>query len=314
MSVGIINETVALENTEPVSVAKEQQKKKWIKQIVREPFVHFVVLGIAIFFIGNYFKHHHFNEQYEIRLTDKDVYRIASLWEKQYGSVPSKEQLQSLVDNHIREEVLYREGLSAGLEKNDEVIRRRIAQKQEFLFQDLAVIEEPTDDKLKNYYDQKKANYTVPAKLSFSHVYFSPDVAGEDDAVQRAKQALNKLSAIDANRAPELGDRFAYLYDYSNQSKEDIYHLFGGSPFADSIFTFPHHKWFGPVRSGYGWHLVYVNGLSEIAYQPFDEVKERIKADYLQNERDQKNNESYKKMKNKYTIVRDYQLPGDEKK
>jgi len=316
MSAEVVDEDVSLKNIKlkPNGSVQEPPKKTWFQLILREPFFHFVVLGISLFFIGDYFKKHHYNEQYVINVTNKDVYRLASMWEKQYGAIPTDGQLQSLLDNYIREEVLYREGQEAGFGKNDEVVRRRIAQKQEFLFQDLAVVEEPTDDDLKKYYEKKKSKYTVPAKLSFSHIYFSPDVAGEDAAIERAKAALKEVEAKNLNRAPELGDRFAYLYDYSNQSKEDIYHLFGGSVFTDSIFYFPAHKWHGPVRSGYGWHLVYVNGLSDVSYQPFEEIREKVKADYLQDTRDEKNDESYKKLEGKYTIVRNYQLFGDEKK
>ncbi len=298
----------------PEGRQKAPSKKSWFQLILREPFAHFVVLGILIFVIGDYFKKHHFNEQYVINVTNKDVYRLASMWEKQYGAIPANEQLQSLLDNYIREEILYREGLEAGLGKDDEVIRRRIAQKQEFLFQDLAVIKEPIEDDLKNYYEKNKTKYALPEKLSFSHIYFSPDIAGEDAAFARATNALKELAGKDINRAPELGDRFAYLYDYANQSQEDIYHLFGSSVFTDSIFHFPVHKWHGPVHSGYGWHLVYVNGLSDLSYQPYSSIKDKVKTDYLQQASDDKNNESYKKLESKYTIIRNYELFKNEKK
>jgi len=316
MSTEGTNEHLVLDTDKVTSdqVQKVSVKKSWFSLLIREPFAHFLVLGVVIFFIGEYFKKHHFNEQYEIRITNKDVYRMASLWEKQYGSIPAPIQLQSLIDNYIHEEVLYREGMEAGLIKDDEVVRRRIAQKEEFLFQDLAVIDDPTEDQLKEYYEKNKSKYTVPEKLSFSHIYFSPDVAGEDDAFKRATGVLKELQGKNLNRAPELGDRFAYLYDYANQSKEDIYHLFGGSVFTDSIFYFPVKKWHGPVHSGYGWHLVYVNGLSAVAYQPLNEIKEKVKADYLQDTRDRKNAEVYKKLEDKYIIVKDYEIPGIDKK
>jgi peptidyl-prolyl cis-trans isomerase C len=316
MSTEGTNEHLVLDTDKITSdqAQKVPAKKSWFGLLIREPFAHFLVLGVLIFFIGEYFKKHHFNEQYEIRITNKDVYRMASLWEKQYGSIPAPIQLQSLIDNYIREEVLYREGLEAGLIKDDEVVRRRIAQKEEFLFQDLAVIDDPTEDQLKEYYEKNKSKYTVPEKLSFSHIYFSPDVAGEDYAFKRATNVLKELQSKNLNRAPELGDRFAYLYDYANQSKEDIYHLFGGSIFTDSIFYFPVKKWHGPVHSGYGWHSVYVNGLSAVAYQPLSEIKEKVKTDYLQDTRDRKNAEVYKKLEDKYIIVKDYEIPGIDKK
>lgn len=298
----------------PVHHDETLVKNNWYRTVLKEPFFHFVVLGILVFFIGGYFKKHHFSEQYEIRLTNKDVYRLASLWEKQYGSVPNREQIQSLLDNYIREEVLYREGVEAGLSDDDEVIRRRIAQKQEFLFQDMAVIEEPKEDDLKKYYESHKDRYQMPAKLSFSHIYFSPDIAGEDAAVKRATQVLKLITSKGSTRGPELGDRFAYLYDYANQSKDDIFHLFGGSAFTDSIFHFPAGKWHGPLRSGYGWHLVYVTGLSPLSYQSFGEVKDKVRIDYLQKERDEKNAASYKKLEGKYRIIQEYELAGNEKK
>lgn len=281
------------------------EKTSKFRKLLKEPFLHFLVLGGLIFLIGDYVKHHSDHERYEITVGKEELYRLASLWEKQYGAVPSKTELKALADNFVREEILYREGLEMGLDKNDEVIRRRIAQKLEFLQQDLVIIKDPTDQELRAYYEKNQTKYSLPEKVSFTHVYFSGDNGGDASALTRARTVLADLQAKKLNRAPELGDRFAYLYDYSELSETNVVHQFGESELSKKIVSLPQGQWSGPLQSGYGYHLVYVTGKTAPAVQPLAEVKEKVTADYVLALREKKNNEAFAKIADKYTILKD---------
>ena len=287
--------------TLPSAETPLRKRRKWLN----EPFLHFLVLGGILFLVSQYVQQVRNRERYEIKLGKEQLARLASLWEKQYGASPDEKQLQALADNFIREEILYREGLDLGLDKNDEVIRRRVVQKQEFLQEDLAIVQHPDEATLQHYYSQQKDKYFSPAKVSFTHIYFSPDLAGEKDLLLRAKTVLAQVKAEGRARAPELGDRFPYLYDYAEQSESNVVHQLGESELSKNILSLPVGQWSGPLRSGYGYHLVHVTGKTSLAAPPYAEIKEKLLADYLQDTREEKNKEALSQLAKQYTILKE---------
>ena len=136
-----------------------------------------------------------------------------------------------MIESHLREEVLYREGLALGLDQNDTIIRRRLAQKMEFLFEDLADQVEPTDEELKRYFDKYNDKYLLPARVSFSHIYFNVDRHGEA-AYGNAKQLLKKLQSHKPSllRASDQGDRFMLEYDYAQKIQQEVANVFVSRP------------------------------------------------------------------------------------
>jgi peptidyl-prolyl cis-trans isomerase C len=279
-----------------------KKKKSLLSKIAREPFLHFILLGVLIYVIADYIKAGKDTKRYEINISDNDLYRIASLWEKQYGTIPTQKELENIVHNFVREEVFYREGLEMGLDKEDEVVRRRIAQKLEFLQQDLVIVNEPSEEELQEYFEKNTAKYLVPEKISFTHVFFSPDKGGDENAIQRANEVRKKLLAKEINRAPESGDRFPFLFDYSDISQTDLVHLLGESDLSEKVYSLPAKEWSEPLKSGYGYHLVYINSKKPDTLPALSEVREKVKADYLEEARLKKNEEAFEKVKNKYTI------------
>ncbi len=136
----------------PTAPAPEWRRTTVLKRLAREPFVHFLLIGALIFVAGGVLKGRSDAARYRVTL-DKDVLGTLALrWEKQYGSPPSAEQLKSLGESFVKEEILYREGLALYLDRDDEIIRRRVAQKLQFLQQDLAIAKDPTDEDLRAYY------------------------------------------------------------------------------------------------------------------------------------------------------------------
>ena len=271
------------------------------KAIAREPLLHFFVAGLAIFLVGN--QHAADPLRHRIVVDDKLVARLLGNYTQQYGSAPTSQQLAFLVDRHVRQEILYREGLALGLDVDDEIIRRRVAQKFEFLQQDVAVAARPADAELQVFYDSHRDRYTESAKVSFSHIYFSPDRGGEQAAQSRASHALALLRDQVVTRAPERGDRFADLYDYASLGVTDLQRLFGDAPLSQELFNAPVGQWAGPLRSGFGWHLVFVNRREAAYTPPFDAVREQVQEDFLHNARDADNAAAFAKLASQYTVV-----------
>ncbi len=274
-----------------------------IRRIASEPFVHFVILGVAIFVLSGLARDWRDTRRYSIALDSAALRALVSRWERQYGGPPTPQQLGSAARNQVREEILYREGLALGLDREDEIVRRRVAQKVEFLLNDLAIVKEPTEAELRGWYDGHPEAYSEPARVSFTHVYFSPDRDGDEGASHRAVEELARLRTSGEARAPDRGDRFPYPYDHASVSGPEVVRLFGDSPLAEAALDAPLNRWWGPIRSGYGWHLLYVSGRSDPRVRPFADVKEKVAADLVAAARERANAQAFGKLQAKYAIT-----------
>ena len=270
-----------------------------LKRILTEPFVHFLVIGAALFLFGERLEQQQQADRYAISVGSAELKRFASLWEKQYGGQPSAAELDELAENYIRQEVLYREALSLGLDKGDEVVKRRMVQKLEFLQQDLWTAQEPPEAELHAYYRDHAERYQQPERVSFRQLYFSADQPG--DARQRAAKALVELDW----GKPQSGDRFPDNAEFTQQSRADVKRVFGNSPVAFFLFEQPPRRWAGPFQSGLGWHLVYVEDKTPATQAEFESVRLAVKNDWQQALRQRKNTEAFNTLKQRYTIVRE---------
>ena len=112
------------------------------------------------------------------------------------------------------------------------------------------------------------------------------------------------LQAGNATRDPDRGDRFADRYDFASVDPAAVRRLFGDSAFADDLFRAPLHRWSGPYRSGFGWHLVYVDDRVAARIRPLDEVREQVRADAMAAVRQRRSTEAFDDVARKYTITR----------
>jgi hypothetical protein len=291
--------TAATEST-PVSEPRRARARAWLKFVVHEPFFQFSVLGLLIWGGVEIWSAH--NDRYTIDIGPPQRERIAASYLKQFGQLPTPDQRHGLIDRQIREEIFLREGLALNLDKGDEIVRRRIAQKYEFLQSDLAVPESPTPEVLQRWFEQNKLRYLKSQRVAFSQVYFSGDQQGEQTARKRAIDTLAKLRAGSVSRAPDLGDAFPGPADVAALTPEDATRLFGDCDLSHALFKLPMGQWAGPYRSGYGWHVVYITGYQAPRLPALSEVHERVLADYLEEQRRILNERAFEKLRSKYTI------------
>lgn len=277
-----------------------------LARIAREPLTHFLAIGLSLLLLAQW-RAGSETDRYRIVVDAAAERRLEATYQQQYGAAPSSEQLQFLIDSYVRQEILYREGLALGLDRDDEIVRRRVAQKYEFLQQDASIVREPSDAEVESFYQSNRERYAVPQRVSFSHVYFSPE-SGDAAARARASDALGALESGQATRAPDRGDRFADRYDFASVDPSAVRRLFGDSAFADDLFRAPVHRWSGPYRSGFGWHLVYVDERFGARIRPLDEVRERVRADAMAAVRLKKSTQAFDEVARKYTIARS--VPG----
>jgi len=276
-----------------------------IGRLLREPLLQFLLFGLLLF-AGYHLLNRNPDprEQPErIELTADDLRQIRIAWLAQGRSELTSEEMQSLVDAKVREEILYREALALGLDKGDTIVKRRMAQKMEFVFEDVAALREPTADDLTVWFEKNSERFRLPARATFRHLYFSPDRRGPRTRADAA-QGLEKVAGKPAD-SPEtmaLADRFMFQDYYADRSFDDVAKTFG-PPFARALFQITPGSWAGPIESGYGWHLVWVDALTPARVPPFDEVEPDVKTGWIEDQRAQIRQRSFEAMRTRYQVV-----------
>jgi len=277
-----------------------------LRGLLAEPLVHFMLAGAALICAERI--HESLASGNRIQVTAAHVRQLARQYALQFGSHPDAQTLEALIRRDIDEEILYRQGLALKLDQDDEIVRRRIVQKMQFLMQDLSVPTEPTPAQLQAYYRAHQDRYATPARVSFSHIYFSPDRDGEAAARARA-QAVVAMLPERTTRAPERGDPFPDLYDFSAYDAEQIQRLFGRTPFASAVLLVAPGRWAGPFRSGYGWHLIYVDSRESPSLPPLSAVREAVRRDYLEEAQAQANGAAFDQLARRFKVVREDRAP-----
>jgi len=276
-----------------------------LKRWLREPLVHFLLLGLALFTV--YSALHRGPGQggslNRIELTEDDLRQMSITWVAQGRPSPTPEQMKSLVENKVHEEILYREALALGLDKEDTIVKRRLAQKMEFLAEDVSDLREPTPEELKVWFEKNAERFALPARATFRHLYFSPDRRGEhthDDAAH----ALQQLAGKPANWSGVTGlaDPFMFQDYYGDRSFEQMATQFGPQ-FAQALFRLVPGLWQGPIESGYGWHLVFVDSITPVRVPAFEEVEADVKTAWVAEQREEFKRKAYAAMRARYEVV-----------
>ena len=270
-----------------------------LRPLWREPLTHFLFFGIVIFVVAHALEAR--SSRYTIAITPADLTRIENSYIQQYGAAPDPSQIRTMVDNYIREEIYLREGLALGLDKNDEIVRRRVAQKFQFLQADMATPREPSEAALRQWFDQHRGAFTVPARRSFEQRYFAIDQRGEAAARALASDAATRLAH---GQAAPAGDEFPGPKVIARLAQDDAERLFGGKDFASAAFAAKPGQWVGPLRSGFGWHVLRVTDVVPARARSFDEARADAHRVWQEQDRLARNAEAYRQLLARYTINR----------
>jgi len=272
-------------------------------KLLREPLIHFMLIGACIYLLYGFFSEPVVQEDDKtIIVTAGEVEWMQASWLKRWNRPPTAEEFKGLLQQYIKETVLYREALTMGLNKHDMVIRRRLAQKLEFLAKDLVSLTPPSTEDLQTYFEQHRERYQKPVRYTFTQVFIDPDKR-DDKTLDDAEAIKNKLIAEGIiDNAGNLGDDFMLQNYYPEKEPMEIQKLFG-SGFVESLQKLSAEQWHGPVLSGYGVHLVYINSIIEPAATKFDEVRERVQQDWSADRGNELNDQFYKNLREQYTVI-----------
>jgi hypothetical protein len=249
-----------------------------LRPLLREPLLHFLVLGAALF--GLHAAVAPPPRDGRIVVSADFVEGLRHEHVARTGRPPTPEEEQALVDRFVDEEVLTREAVLLGLDRGDPIVRRRLAQKMLFVAEDAAAAREPSPADLERYLAAHADRYRDPPRRSFQHVFLSRDRRGDDVA----RDAERLRASLDAGASPEgAGDPFLQGAVFTRRTPVEIEAVFGHA-FAEAVTNTTARGWTGPIPSAYGVHLVRVTEQLDGAVPPLAAVLARVRAD-LRDER-----------------------------
>jgi hypothetical protein len=280
-----------------------------MKALLREPLIHFLLIGALLFLLFEVFDDPAGSQSSRIVITNGQIEYLKARFAKTWQRQPTGQELQELINGHVREEILYREALALGLDKNDMVVRRRMTQKLELMSDDIAGITVPTDDDLQKYMEEHPESFRIEPQVSFSHVFVSIDKRGEE-AFDEAARLLALLTGEGSESAPEeLGDHLMLPNSYNLSYANEIAKIFGGQ-FSRKLLDSKPGQWTGPILSGYGLHLVLVTEHVPGRMPLLDEVRKTVEWEWTTAHRKTLKENIYKELREKYTVVFEEPLSG----
>ena len=269
-----------------------------MKKLLKEPFLHFIVIGIALFVLYG-LVNDKTSSKNTILINDFDVSNIIAGWEMQWKRPPTEKELQHLINLKVKQEIFYQEALKMNLDHNDEIIKRRLAQKMKFLSNDIASLKEPTDEELQEYFKDHSDKYLTPYSYSLYQITFSPDK--RENNYNDAVETLKQYPIASYEEMKDKGDKLPFSYFFEDVSANDL-GLQLGSKFPEALLDMESNKWIGPVPSGFGYHLVYITKIQEPQLPEFKVLKMEINDDFEYDHQNEIDELIYTELKKKYKI------------
>jgi hypothetical protein len=275
-----------------------QRRDSWPRRLIREPLVHFVLLGAVLF--GVYYATNDESpgdDTMRIVIDAAQLENIAATFQRTWLRPPTRQELAGLAEDRVKEEILYREALALGLDQDDLVIRRRLRQKMEFIGTDLAEPEPPTEAELQAYLDANSDKFLSAANITFTQIFLNSE--HRDQATELLSSLTGRApSQIDLDR---LGDATLLPGAMRQVDPAEIARVFGND-LAESISSAPKSQWSGPYPSPYGEHLVYVESRVPARQADLSEVRSAVTRDWLAERQREANRRFYEALRSRYSV------------
>jgi hypothetical protein len=264
---------------------------------LREPLVHFLLAGCAIFLWSSWQGTAIDPSSRTIRIDEPQVERLAQAWTLTWRRSPNQAEIDGLIRDFVKEEVYYREALRLGLDRDDAVIRRRLMAKMQYLAAAQAANIQPSDADLQQWLDRNRARYAPDAVYSFDQVF----VAAADEVVarSRATAALDRIRGGADWRS--LSDPIGVPASVQDADTRAVTRLFGAE-FAAQLGALPRERWSGPVASGYGLHLVRLRKADATTPVRLVDVRPQVESDWRTATTARRQQEAYQALLDQYQV------------
>jgi len=276
-----------------------------VRLVLREPLLHFLLLGLGIFLVYDWLGGAPAGERERIVISRGRVEQIVAGYERANQRAPLRVELDGMIEDAVREEILYREAMVMGLDNDDTIVRRRLRQKLEFISEDVDPVPEPSDVQLQAYLQAHADVYRAEPRYSVSQVYLDPQKHGTHLGADAAT-LLASLRREGAQATNEAGDAFLLPRRYDGVGASELAQLFGAD-FETAVRSMPLQTWQGPLSSGYGAHLVFLHSRDNGGAAALRDVREVVRNDWVAEQRKRANDRFYSDLRKRYdvTIERD---------
>lgn len=296
-----------------------------MKSLFKEPLLHFLVLAIGIFVLHSAVSHDDVNADAKRIIVDQDsLMTFIQYRTKSFEPVTAKQQLESfsdeelkkVIDDYVREEALYREASTLGLHRDDYVIKRRLIQKIDFVSRGFAEsFSEVTNEDIRKYFKENKNDYFIEPRITFTHVFFSAEIHGENEARMLAEQKLDELQRthIEFHDASKHGERFLYGMNYVERSELFVESHFGPEMTNQLFDVEPNQEhWYGPFMSSHGAHLVMVTQKQPSRMPSLDEIRSRVEQEAKRALIEERSKEATQQILDSYEVDIVYEKPEEK--
>lgn len=269
-------------------------------RVLRDPLLQFLLLGAALFVIFRFTRGNGSDESSQILVKQGQIHSLAAAFERTWQRQPTPEELDGLIEDHVREEIAVREAIALGLDRDDAIIRRRLRMKLDLVSEELASQTDPTDAELLAFMQQHADSYRIDPAVAFLQVYFNPDK--RRDAAAEAKVTLSRLRKESWTEPHALGDPSLLPQQVALTSQSDVSRQFG-EEFTAAILQLEPGQWSEPVRSSFGWHLVFVSETRPGRMPELSEVRDAVERDWFAVRRKEMQEEFYRQLRKRYDVV-----------
>jgi hypothetical protein len=283
-----------------------------MKRLFREPLVHFLLLGAALFAMYGLRGTRANGERGAIIVTQAQIASLASGFARTWQRPPTEQELSGLIRDHVRAEVYAREAKALGLDRDDVVINRRLQQKLEFVTEDVARQAEPTDADLQAYLQSHPERFRTEALVTFSQVYLNPERHRDGLARDLAAVRAQLIRAGNTAEAFTFADPTLLEPRFKGVDVSDVARQFG-EPFASKLSTLQVGRWEGPIESGYGLHFVFVQERQPGRVPTLQHVRAAVAREWADAHRQQANDAFYRGLLERYSVTIDLPQMADEK-
>jgi hypothetical protein len=274
-----------------------------IIRLLREPLLQFLALGAMLFALYGFVGKRSAEAPEKIVVSASRVANLGDGFARTWRRLPNEQELQGLIEDYIRDEVFYREGRAAGLDRDDVIIRRRVRQKMEFLADEMSV-PEPSDEQLAAYLASNPERFRAEDQLTFHQVFLSATRRAntiDSDSKQIASILARADRAVDATA---LGDPFLLGEEFRDVSPSKVTSIFGEN-FARQISVMEKGRWQGPISSGFGQHFVFISERVFGNLPPLDAVRPAVQREWANARRLEAEQKLYASLRGRYEIVVD---------
>jgi hypothetical protein len=237
-----------------------------IRKLLSEPMLHFLLIGIALFGVYRW-KAPANSGGRRVVVTQGVVDDLVTQHIAARGREPSPTELNHLIESYVHDEILYREGVTLGLDRDDIVVKRRVRQKIEMMAEEEAATGTPTDADLSAYLAAHQARFVRPAVFTFEQV---------------GKSLL--------------------LPRHLTRTPADLVARDFGASFAAALVKAPVGEWLGPIDSSFGAHYVRVSDRTPAVAPQLTAVRDQVVREWENERRQRARNDAYARMRREYTV------------